>query len=343
MVVRTGFIVAWTAVVVGCGGDITGSGPDGGAADAAPSEQPSLAFSEPANGSTFVRESLSASGALVARVDVAVAAVGPIDRVELFVGDTRVADAAAASLELRLDGAAALRAVGYDAADTAVAEAEVSITVEPPLAADCYAWLDLYQLDYTLGPDNPGVDQPVTVTTPINGIPYRYYYNESPRETFYMHCELALSLARAAEHMHAYDVVEVLDIGVYNYRCIGGGEPPDCPSGISQHAYAKAIDFAGFYTSDGTFYSVNDDWIIDGDGEATCQAATDNDKDAFLHELICALKDDDVWNIVLTPNYNDAHRNHFHVDLTTGSDFIRRVVERDVIPVVAAGSVCGTR
>jgi hypothetical protein len=27
---------------------------------------------------------------------------------------------------------------------------------------------------------------------------------------------------------------------------------------------------------------------------------------------------------VLTPNYNDAHRNHFHVDLTTGSNYINK-------------------
>ena len=27
---------------------------------------------------------------------------------------------------------------------------------------------------------------------------------------------------------------------------------------------------------------------------------------------------------MLTPNYNADHRDHFHVDLTTGSDFIRR-------------------
>ena len=29
-----------------------------------------------------------------------------------------------------------------------------------------------------------------------------------------------------------------------------------------------------------------------------------------------------IFNIVLTPNYNSAHDNHFHVDLTEGSNFI---------------------
>ena len=28
-----------------------------------------------------------------------------------------------------------------------------------------------------------------------------------------------------------------------------------------------------------------------------------------------------VWNIILTPNYNSAHDNHFHVDMTPLSHF----------------------
>jgi hypothetical protein len=205
-----------------------------------------------------------------------------------------------------------------------VAEAEVAVTVVDPAGLDCHGWLDLYGLTYELGPNNAGVSDPVTVTTPINGIPYRYSANTTQRATFFMDCSLARSLAKAAPYFRERDIVEVADIGVYNYRCIGNeGTPPNCPQGISQHAYAKAIDLAGFTTSDDTFYSVNDDFVIDPDGN-TCTAPTEPGKDAFLHELICALKDGDVWNIVLTPNYNAAHRNHYHVDLTEGSDFIRK-------------------
>jgi hypothetical protein len=41
--------------------------------------------------------------------------------------------------------------------------------------------------------------------------------------------------------------------------------------------------------------------------------------------VICALKAADVWTIALTPNYNASHRDHFHVDLTAGSDFITKL------------------
>jgi len=323
--VKVGFIWCASLLVAGCAGDITGGAgddPDAGSAAA------NLTITSPAPASSFVRDQLSDLGALIAPVPVGVTPEGPITRVVLELsGQGAVAELTGApwSESLELDGAGdqTLTAIGYGGDGVELARAEVAFTVVEPTPADCHAWLDLYGIDYTLGPDNQGVSDPVTVTTPINGMVYRYSGNSSPRSTFFMDCTLARSLAAAAPLLRARDVVEVTDIGVYNYRCIGGGTPPDCPNGISQHAYAKAIDLAGFTTSDDSFYSVNDDWVIDPSTETTCTAATEGGKDEWLHETICELKAHRVWNIVLTPNYNADHRNHFHVDLTPNADFIR--------------------
>ena len=148
-----------------------------------------------------------------------------------------------------------------------------------------------------------------------------YSGNAAQRKPLYGDCTLMKSLARAASIVRAHDVHEIIDIGIYNYRCIDQTMmPPNC--NMSQHAYAKAIDIAELVTSDATHYSVLKDWVIDS--TATCTADTATDKDAFLHKVICELKAAGTWNIVLTPNYNADHRNHFHVDLTKGSDFIKR-------------------
>jgi hypothetical protein len=325
-------------LLVGCTGEIVpgvgpGSGADGGlvtGADGGPPSVPTgdgtLAITAPAAGSSYMRAAVGSAGTLVARVPFSADASGDIARIEVAVdgepalsiegpawdGDVDVAD----------DGAHTLTATGYDAAGATVTLAEVDVSIDPPQAESCHEWLDLYGLDYELGPSREGVADPVTVTTPINGIEYRYYGQDKVRSSMFMDCELALSLAEAASHLRAHDVVEATDIGIYNYRCIGGGTPPDCPRGVSEHAYALAIDLHGFTDAGGTFYSVEDDWVIDPDGEETCSATTENAKDRFLHELICELKDAGVWNIVLTPNYNADHRNHFHVDLKPGSDFI---------------------
>jgi len=319
----------------GCAGDILGMGGDDDDDDDVPPEEASLRFVSPAEGSAHAREVRGDLGALVAVVDLSVETGGPIVRVVLRgaggvqIGEL-VADETGADVEFGARGYQTVTAAGFDADGAELVSASVSFHVTDPQVEDCYAWLDLYGLQYERGPDAEGVPDPVTLTTPINGMPWRYVSNDAPRSTFFMDCALALSLARAAPILRAHDIAEVADIGVYNYRCIGEGTPPDCPSGMSQHAYARAIDIAGWTTGVGDYHSVNDDWVIDPDTEPTCSAATENEKDRLLHEVICEIKEAKVWNIVLTPNYNSAHRDHFHVDLTPGSDFIRSTSSNQV-------------
>jgi hypothetical protein len=310
------------ALLGGCLGEIDGDG----VVAPPPVEAPvSVGFVAPASGATFAREVVIDTGELGAAIAVEVAVTGAPARVELRRGDLAIGalDAAGRATVTLIDaGAVTLTATAYDAAGAELASAAVAVTVVEPTVTDCHEWLDLYGLSYEAGPAQLGVADPVTVTLPLNGVAYRYVSNRAPRTTLFMDCQLARSLARAAPILRARGVVEVADIGVYNYRCIGGGQPP-CEGGMSQHAYALGIDLAGFTDGDGVFSSVNDDWVIDGSGEKTCTAPTEPGKDTFLHELICALKAAGVWNIVLTPNYNAAHRNHFHVDLTPGSNFLK--------------------
>lgn len=321
-----GIALSLIIISAACTGAITG---DDGGDDDGPGTL-TLAFASPAPGSTHTRDTVEPSlGWLAADVAVELTVSGGTPAtIELSAGDLALgtADAAGrAALMLIEPGPHTLTATAEDAAGAVLATATLDVEVTDPDIATCRGWLDLYGADYTVGPERPGVADPVTMTTPINGMPYRYLGSAAVRPTFFMDCTLAKSLLEAAPYLRARGVVEVSDIGVYNYRCIGGvGTPPDCPNGISQHAYAKGIDIAGFTLEGGSFYSVNDDWVIDPEAEMTCSAATESEADAFLHEAICALKSGSVWNIVLTPNYNTAHRNHFHVDLTTGSNYINK-------------------
>jgi hypothetical protein len=69
----------------------------------------------------------------------------------------------------------------------------------------------------------------------------------------------------------------------------------------SEHATANAIDIAGFTFADGSSLSVTKDWKDDGA------------KGRFLHEVhdgACR-----AFNVVLSPDYNAAHRSHFHFDM----------------------------
>jgi hypothetical protein len=328
-------LILLAVAAVGCGTD--------------PQPEPaSVAFVSPSPGASFTRDSLGDTGALVASVPVQLDIGGDVAKVTLSRGEAALGDANDAgelTALLKSPGAATLTATALDDAGAVLATATVDISITDPQLASCHDWLDLYQLDYTTGPANPGIADPVTIQLPLNGMAYRYNGSTERRKTLYGDCALMKSLAEAAPIMRAHDIVEFVDIGIYNYRCINQSQtPPNCT--LSQHAYAKAIDIAAWVTSDNTKYSVLTDWLIDP-ATTTCTAATDGAKDDFLHKVICEIKAAGIWNIVLTPNYNEAHRNHFHVDLTEGANTIKREAPRmdyrlvlddagdDVSPLVA--------
>ncbi len=306
------FVPLVLVALVACSDSTSGDDPAG------------ITITSPAPGAMFARTSLDALGSLVASVPVEVAVQGTPARVAITLDTSALADADAdghATVALGAAGPATLTATWLDADDLPVATASVDIVITEPTAATCKDWLDLYKVTYTVGPTSPGVVDPVTVTMPINGMPFRS--GGAARTKMFGDCTIIKSLAQAAPMLRAKQIVEVTDLGVYNYRCIGNtGTPPNCPNGISQHAYGNAIDLASFKDMAGMTYVVNTDFVIDPAPEKTCTAATVAGKDQFLHELICGLKAAKLFNIVLTPNYNADHRDHFHVDMTPGSDFI---------------------
>ncbi len=69
----------------------------------------------------------------------------------------------------------------------------------------------------------------------------------------------------------------------------------------SQHASANALDLAGFHLADGTRITVARDWK----GE--------DDSARFLRQVKAAACD--AFRVTLSPEYNAAHHDHFHVDM----------------------------
>lgn len=69
---------------------------------------------------------------------------------------------------------------------------------------------------------------------------------------------------------------------------------------LSEHASANALDISAFRLADGRRISVLEGWKSGPEG-------------AFLHQARGAACQ--AFNTVLSPDYNAAHRNHFHVDM----------------------------
>ena len=100
----------------------------------------------------------------------------------------------------------------------------------------------------------------------------------------------------AARHLGA-QVTRIEHLGTYACRRVNGG----AVGRPSQHATANAVDVAGFRLSNGRRVSVLSDW------------RGDPSERAFLREIRdggCRL-----FRGVLSPDYNEAHRDHFHLDM----------------------------
>lgn len=127
-----------------------------------------------------------------------------------------------------------------------------------------------------------------------------------------MTCPLARNFAAwaqyavrpAARQYLKAEVVRIETYGTYSCRNIYGGR-----SGrLSQHASSNAIDVAGFVLADGRRIMLDGGW----NGDKASQ-----DFLRVLHKSACRR-----FGTVLGPDYNAAHYNHFHFDMS-GNGYCR--------------------
>lgn len=247
----------------------------------------------------------------VARRDVLVVSDGGRRDVPAVM-DAVVRDVPAVSDSGRRDVPAAVD-VRPQPTDTGEVPIPLPSSVRP--GESCHTLIRSLGMRFTVGPATRGIEDPVSVTTPIEGVHYRYASWTASDRALVMDCRLAVALARMSRALRdRWNITDVQHIGIYNYRTISGS------TRLSQHAYATAIDIGALRARNGTTYSVLTDFTMNG--APTCPPRATNAIDRVLKEFACWMYDSRTFHIILTPNYNSAHRNHFHVDLTTGSHFI---------------------
>lgn len=152
------------------------------------------------------------------------------------------------------------------------------------------------------------VEEPVYVHSPLHGVTLASSGGtETPRVL--ASCAMAHALTDTVDDVAPLGVVTLRHMGTFNCRVIAGTDS------LSRHAFGDAIDIAGFELSDGSLYTLVDDWEHDTDSPQTAAGA-------FLYEAAHRWYDAWIWTIILTPNYNVDHDDHFHVDLTPESHFL---------------------
>lgn len=160
---------------------------------------------------------------------------------------------------------------------------------------------------------------------------------------FHATCPLAVGLAlfvrhtlqpAAREHLGS-EIDRIEHLGTYSCRPIRGRQRAarTGPAGaseaaagedrpLSEHALANAIDITGFVTRDGRRVRVLDGWkktrgVVPAAAGAGPAGFDDPPPESAEARFLRAVRDGacDVFRGVLGPDFNAAHRNHFHFDM----------------------------
>jgi hypothetical protein len=176
----------------------------------------------------------------------------------------------------------------------------------------CEAELQRRHIPFERVGEARGVVAPLRLTGPVSGVTFRSALPAAQRRTSMMEiydCRLVLALDDFARVLAKHDIVEVIHLSVY--RPVSSKVPLKGGAG-RRHGGALAIDAALFKTKDGRTMSVERDFH-GRIGARPCPAPASASE---LRKIACEASDARLFNVLLTPDFNWAHRNHFHMEVT---------------------------
>lgn len=186
--------------------------------------------------------------------------------------------------------------LGYAALDRDACEAELGKRSIPFLRAD----------------DVAGVRAPIRLTGPLHGVAIHSPLPAAQRaksRADLLDCRLAIALDDFAATLVPRGIVEVVHLSAYRSSKEGG-----CTAKYpgEQHCAALAVDVASFTKKDGTKLVVDRDFR-GKIGSLTCTTGAPPPNE--LWDIACAAAGKQ-FQVILTPNWNAEHHNHFHLELT---------------------------
>lgn len=159
-----------------------------------------------------------------------------------------------------------------------------------------------------------GVATAMRFSGPIGAVLARAPGGKSPYGI--LDCRLALVMAELAKVLEAHGVVAMRIDNMYRPNSRFGSSRKR-----SQHAYGLAVDIFSLTFADGETLEVQDAWVPKI-GQVVCgpEASSAGLKAAEirLRNIVCDVARAGLFHHLLTPNFNNAHSNHFHFDIKRG-------------------------
>lgn len=159
-----------------------------------------------------------------------------------------------------------------------------------------------------------GIAAPVRITGPLRNV----RFIAPGRKSVYgkLDCRLALALDELASVLERHGVVAVRVDNIYRPKARLPGRRAK-----SQHRYGLAIDLMAFDLADGSSLVVEHDWKGAPDGvpcgpESRLLEVTE--RAIALRNAVCDVARSGLFHHILTPSYDEAHRDHLHLDIKRG-------------------------
>jgi len=194
----------------------------------------------------------------------------------------------------------------------------------PPLGS-CTAELDARKISWKPAARR-GIARAVEISGPLGGVAFA-----SHDQPLVIDCSLALSLDEAGRYMRALGFEKATFSSAYSRRMVRGTDRP------SKHSYGLAIDVHTFTATDSATDPKLGTLRIDRDYEQglgdsiDCVGRPLTQGGAALKILQCQLVRSGLFHLVLSPDYDDAHHDHFHLEV---KPWIERTALRSQVPAI---------
>ncbi len=168
-------------------------------------------------------------------------------------------------------------------------------------AESCLAELDRRGVAYRRV-SRSGIGIPVEVAAPLAGISYRYH------EPLVLDCSLVVSLHEAGPYLRDLGVETVVVASGHSRRNVRGTKRP------SKHSFGLAIDVPALEGPQLGTLRVDRDYEQGLGDDVDCVGAPLTAGGELLKIAQCQMVRSGLFYLVLSPDYDDAHHDHFHLE-----------------------------
>lgn len=180
------------------------------------------------------------------------------------------------------------------------------LAIPAPAFADdlgtCTAELDRRDVRWNKA-SRKGIDRAVEITGPLGGVEWTSWSGP-----LVIDCSLAVSLDEAGRYLRELGIDKAGFSSAYARRKVRGTNRP------SRHSFGLAIDVHSFTGADLGSLRVDRDYEQGLGDHVDCVGQPLTQGGAVLRVLHCQLVRSGLFRVVLSPDYDDAHHDHFHLE-----------------------------